>query len=156
MFLGGVNPQSGRSAGEIADRYLEKALLANAHASSDVLDVLTSYLKIRGKAVEALDQVEAITQKAGIDISRELAVMRHHVNGIRALAPKASLIFDAGFSPQLDYYTGIVFEMLGEGRTVLASGGQYDRLLERLGSPRPVSASGCAVWVERLEREAEL
>ncbi len=70
------------------------------------------------------------------------------------LSPDAGLIFDAGFSPRLDYYTGLVFEMTGINGTVLASGGQYDRLLERLGAGRPVTAAGCALWVNRLESEA--
>ena len=47
------------------------------------------------------------------------------------------VIFDASFSPRLDYYTGIVFEMTGRNGDVLASGGQYDRLLERLGATAP-------------------
>ncbi|UXN73764.1 ATP phosphoribosyltransferase regulatory subunit [Devosia sp. A8/3-2] len=63
---------------------------------------------------------------------------------------------DAGFSPRLDYYTGIVFEMTGPNGEVLASGGQYDRLLERLGATAPIAASGCSVWVDRLEAEISL
>jgi ATP phosphoribosyltransferase regulatory subunit len=156
MFLAGLNPQSGRSPKEIADRYYEKATLATARASKDVLTVLRDYLKIRGKAGPAIDQVEALANTVGIDLVEPLTTMRHHVAGMRALAPKSRLLFDAAFSPQLDYYTGIVFEMMGEGRTVLASGGQYDKLLLRLGSDKPISASGCAVWVDRLERESEL
>lgn len=64
------------------------------------------------------------------------------------------MTFDAAFSPRLDYYTGVVFEMTGQGGQVLASGGQYDRLLERLGATSRIAASGCAVWVDQLEREA--
>ena len=64
------------------------------------------------------------------------------------------MIFDASFSPRLDYYTGIVFEMTGRDGAILASGGEYDRLLDRLGAQQPVTASGCALWTERLEKEA--
>ena len=46
--------------------------------------------------------------------------------------------------------------MTGSDGEILASGGEYDRMLERLGAPEPVSASGCALWVDRLEREANL
>ena len=63
------------------------------------------------------------------------------------------MIFDAGFSPRLDYYTGVVFEMTGENGDILASGGEYDRLLDRLGATEPVTASGCALWTDRLEAE---
>jgi ATP phosphoribosyltransferase regulatory subunit len=61
--------------------------------------------------------------------------------------------FDASFSPRLEYYTGIVFEMLSDSGAVLATGGQYDRLLQRLGASVPVTAAGCAVWVDRVEQE---
>ena len=73
-----------------------------------------------------------------------------------ALSPKAAVIFDASFSPRLEYYTGVVFEMTGENGDVLASGGEYDRLLERLGATEHVTASGCALWTNRLEQEALL
>ncbi len=39
--------------------------------------------------------------------------MRNHAAALAALSPKADVIFDASFSPRLDYYTGIVFEMTG-------------------------------------------
>jgi len=65
-------------------------------------------------------------------------------------------VFDASFSPRLDYYTGVVFEMTGRHGEVLASGGEYDRLLNRLGATEPVTASGCALWTDRLEAEAGL
>jgi ATP phosphoribosyltransferase regulatory subunit len=43
--------------------------------------------------------------------------------------------------------------MRGQGGAILVSGGQYDRLLERLGAKAPIAASGCALWVDRLEAE---
>jgi ATP phosphoribosyltransferase regulatory subunit len=44
--------------------------------------------------------------------------------------------------------------MTGSDGAILASGGEYDRMLERLGSPEPVNASGCSLWVDRMAREA--
>ncbi len=76
--------------------------------------------------------------------------VRNHAAALQALSPEADVIFDASFSPRLDYYTGIVFEMTGADGEVLASGGEYDRMLERLGATTPVTASGCALWVDRL------
>jgi len=46
-----------------------------------------------------------------------------------------------------------VFEMTGILGDVLASGGEYDRLFERLGADVAVTASGCALWTDRLEAE---
>jgi len=78
-----------------------------------------------------------------------MKAIRRHLDGLG----EARVTFDASFSPRLDYYTGIVFEMRGQGGTVLVSGGQYDRLLERLGATAPIAASGCALWVDRMEAE---
>ena len=95
-----------------------------------------------------------MTSKVGIDIEAPLATVRSHAAALIALSPKADIVFDASFSPRLDYYTGVVFEMTNEDGEVLASGGEYDRLLDRLGAAERVTASGCALWTERLEREA--
>jgi ATP phosphoribosyltransferase regulatory subunit len=47
--------------------------------------------------------------------------------------------------------TGLVFDMPGPDGQPLVSGGQYDRLMERLGATAPIAAAGCAAWVDRLE-----
>ena len=104
-----------------------------------------------GAAGEALDRIEALARRAGFDLAAPLAGLQRHLGAFPA---NAVTTFDAAFSPTLDYYTGLVFEVTGEGGHVLISGGQYDRLLERLGAPTRIAASGCAVWVDRLEREA--
>ena len=100
--------------------------------------------------MQSLVIVEQFAHRAGIDLATELKSLRRH---LAAFGSAASVSFEAGFSPRLDYYTGIVFEMAGAGG-ILASGGQYDRLLERLGATSRIAASGCSVWVDRLEAEA--
>jgi len=155
MFEAGISPNEGRSPEEIADRYREKQLLAAGLVPDETVDLLRKYLSIHAPVFDALDEVEVLMRSVGIEVSGQLSVLRHHAMALTALSPKANVTFDAGFSPRLDYYTGIVFEMSGSRGEVLASGGQYDRLLQRLGATAPASAAGCAVWVDRLEREAE-
>lgn len=151
MLAAGLSLTEGRGPEEIADRYLEQQALDAALVPGATLELLRSYLAITGEAEEALAAVEALAGRAGIDLSARLGTLRRHLN---AFGPAAPVTFDAAFSPRLDYYTGVVFEMTGQGGHVLASGGQYDRLLERLGATSRIAASGCAVWVDRLEREA--
>jgi ATP phosphoribosyltransferase regulatory subunit len=153
MAAGGFSPEDGRQPEEVAERYHEKQALAVAHVPLATIDLLRLYLSIEGRASVALDEIEALASVYRFDLSQPLSALRHHTATLRALVPQAQVTFDAGFSPRLEYYTGIVFEMLGEGGAVLASGGQYDRLLQRLGATMPVTAAGCAVWVDRLERE---
>jgi len=151
MLAAGLSLTEGRSPEEIADRFLEQQALDAAIVPPATLRLLRDYLAIAGAAGEALDRVETLAKTAGIDVSAPLASLHRH---LAAFGPDAAVTFEAGFSPRLDYYTGIVFEITGTGGHVLVSGGQYDRLLERLGARSRIAACGCAVWADRLEQEA--
>jgi ATP phosphoribosyltransferase regulatory subunit len=155
MIAAGFNPAEGRHPEEVAERYYEKQALAAAHVPLPTIDLLRLYLSIEGRASTALDEIEALASVYKFDLSAPLVALRHHNATLKALAPQSTVTFDASFSPRLEYYTGIVFEMLGQSGAVLATGGQYDRLLQRLGATVPVTAAGCAVWVERLEQEMQ-
>lgn len=151
MVAGGLSLSDGRTPEEIADRYIEQQALDAAHVPAQTIALLRAYLAVSGEAGPALDAVEDLGRAHGLDFAAPLATIRRH---LATLGTSAPVTFDAVFSPRLDYYTGVVFEMTGRDGAVLASGGQYDRLLERLGAKAPIPASGCAVWVDRLEAEA--
>ena len=86
-----------------------------------------------GPALEAFqDRLKAFAE-AGIDL--------------------ADMEFGAEFGRDLEYYSGLVFqiEVPGSGRAGhIAGGGRYDTLLESLGAPREVPAVGVAIHTERL------
>lgn len=148
LVAAGLSLSQGRTPAEIADRFIEQQALDAAHVPATTLALLRDYLAISGPAPEALLRVEQLAWRSRFALSAPLAAIRRHLS---TLGPDAEIVFDAGFSPRLDYYTGVVFEMAGPGGSILASGGQYDRLLERLGAKTPIAASGCAIWVDRLE-----
>ncbi|MGV3491119.1 MAG: ATP phosphoribosyltransferase regulatory subunit [Devosia sp.] len=154
MLSGGLSLIGSRTPEEIADRYLEKQALDAAPIPPETVALLQNYLSISERAETAFDRISVMCKEAGFDLDEPLYQVRNHAAALQALSPEADVVFDASFSPRLDYYTGIVFEMTGADGEVLASGGEYDRMLERLGSEAPVSATGCALWVDRLEREA--
>lgn len=149
MVATGLSLSEGRTPDEIADRYLEQQALDAAHVPATTLKLLRDYLAISGPVLQALTQIEALASQHRLMLGAPIRAIRRHLNGLG----ECRVTFDAGFSPRLDYYTGIVFEMTGPSGEVLASGGQYDRLLERLGATAPIAASGCSVWVDRLEAE---
>jgi ATP phosphoribosyltransferase regulatory subunit len=130
--------------------------LATARLPEATVRLLRDYLAISGPAQQAFDRIERLTAQHGIQLGKALTTLRRHAAALAALSPQAKVNFDAGFSPRLDYYTGSVFEISGANGAILASGGEYDRLLTRLGATELVAASGCAIWVDRLEREASL
>lgn len=149
MVAAGLSLSDGRSPDEIVDRYLEQQALDAAHVPASTLALLREYLAISGDVLTALRSIEQLAERHRLILGAPIRAIRRHLDRLG----EARVTFDAAFSPRLDYYTGIVFEMTGARGDVLASGGQYDRLLERLGATAPIAASGCAVWVDRLEAE---
>lgn len=153
MLAAGLNPLSGRQAEEIADRYMEKMALAAAPVPERSVRILADYLAITGPADEALARLETLASEAGANLASPLGRL---TSRLASVADKAAerLLFDSGFSPPFDYYTGQVFELAMPQGAVIASGGRYDRLLQRLGAPEPIPAVGCALWLDRLEAAA--
>lgn len=154
MMSAGLSLIGSRHPDEIAERYLEKQALDAVPIPVERIQLLVDYLAVTDHATTALDRIRQMSSQAGLDLEEPLDKVRSHVAALAALSPKAEVIFDASFSPRLDYYTGVVFEMTGEDGAILASGGEYDRLLDRLGATEPITASGCALWTDRLEAEA--
>jgi ATP phosphoribosyltransferase regulatory subunit len=153
MQAAGFTVDAGRTPQEIAARHAEKQALAAAHVPLETVELLRRYLAIKDRAPAGLEAVEQLARGAGMRLVEPLVTLRRHVAMLRAVMPQAAVTFEASFSPRLDYYTGVVFEMQAADGAVLVSGGQYDRLLQRLGASQPVTAAGCAVWIDRLEEE---
>jgi ATP phosphoribosyltransferase regulatory subunit len=151
MVGAGLSLSEGRNPDEIVTRYLEQQALDAAPVPPETLTLLRQYLAITGPVLDALGKIEQLADAHRLMMGAPVRQLRRHLDTLG----EAHVSFDASFSPRLDYYTGIVFEMSGPSGAILASGGQYDRLLERLGATAPVAASGCSVWVDRLEAEAQ-
>jgi ATP phosphoribosyltransferase regulatory subunit len=78
--------------------------------------------------------------------ARELRELARRVDAA-GLAP--SLVIDLGETWNFAYYTGMVFSVLADGPgEAIGSGGRYDRLFDRFGTPRP--AAGFALDVGNL------
>ena len=57
--------------------------------------------------------------------------------------------FVANFRRDVEYYTGIVFEVFS-GTKEIASGGRYDDLLKSLGAKKSISAVGAAINLKNI------
>lgn len=152
MIEAGLSLTGSRAPEEVATRYFEKQELAAARVPAETVTLLRSYLAVSNDARTALIQVEGLADDQDIDIKAPLARLATHIGALEAADSAGAISFDGGFAPRLDYYTGIVFEIEGQTGT-LASGGEYGRLMQRLGAATRMAASGCAVWVDRLEQE---
>ncbi len=154
MSAAGLPFDTSRSPAEIAARQLEKQALAAAYVPGETITLLEDFLAVSGPVDTALAGLRALFDTPPAGFAAALDAVGHHAATLGAGLPGATLVFDAGFAPRLDYYTGLVFEVTGRKGDILVSGGAYDRLLQRLGANDEIAASGCALWVERLEQEA--
>ncbi|MGL4285219.1 MAG: ATP phosphoribosyltransferase regulatory subunit [Phreatobacter sp.] len=158
LSIAGIATVGGRSAADIAERFLEQAALGSGGLWPDKVAVVQQVLSVAGDPVSAEQQLRTIAAAAGLDLSVALdALARRNALLAERGVDLSAVRFSTHFGRDVDYYTGLVFEIHdGAGRTAkpLVGGGRYDRLTEmmtaRLGLDIQVPAVGCAFWVERL------
>lgn len=145
----------GRSAAEIAERFLDARALAETHMEPAALETLRAFLGMKTDLTGATAALRDFSAVHGVDFGEALPLFSVRAEEIAKLASDASLGFEAGFGRPLDYYTGMVFEIRAEGHPQpISGGGRYDRLMELLGAGRPVPAVGFTMRLDIAEQEA--
>jgi ATP phosphoribosyltransferase regulatory subunit len=142
-----------RTLGEIAARVLDQAADSSAGPlRKEVAAVIDSYLAISGVPKTAAARVAALAKDAGIDLSAALASAARRFERLeRSGIDLARATFATEFGRDLEYYSGLVFQIESPGlKDAIAGGGRYDGLLADLGAPREVPAIGSAIHTERL------
>ncbi|KAA2238348.1 ATP phosphoribosyltransferase regulatory subunit [Salinarimonas soli] len=152
LSIAGITTVGGRSAGEIAERFLERAANRSGLVPEEARTVLTRYLGIAGDPDGAAVAVRSLAREAGLDLEAALAAFEERVGFMAARGLDVGAFgFRADFARNLDYYTGFIFEAHAPGHEKpLVGGGRYDRLLRHLGAPEPTPAVGCAFWLDRI------
>jgi ATP phosphoribosyltransferase regulatory subunit len=144
----------GRSAEEIADRFLDQSALAEARIEAAALKVLRDFLALDADLGRAHGALRSFSASHRIDLGPALDRFAARVSEIAALRPKAPIRFEARFGRPLDYYTGLVFEVRAEGIPFpVTGGGRYDRLMQLLGAPKPIPAVGFTMRLDIPRRE---
>jgi ATP phosphoribosyltransferase regulatory subunit len=151
LALHGHTEGLGRSAAEIAARFLDQRALAEAHIEPEALATLRDFLAIEADSSAATEALRTFAGERRIDLGPALSQFAERADSIGRLAPAAAIRFEAGFGRPLDYYTGLVFEVHAEGFSFpIAGGGRYDRLMEMLGGPA-VPAVGFTMRLDMAE-----
>jgi len=149
----GDAPAAGRTREEIIARAMDRAAEAAAlRLDPGLADAIAKLLDISGPAEESLARIRALLKTAGIALEPQLAAAESRLAALKALGVER-MQFTAHFGRNMEYYTGLVFELWArdkEGPVQVAGGGRYDSLMEMLGAGRPVSAIGCAIRTERV------
>ena len=149
-------PLSGtRTLAEITRHLMDVAAdLKAAPLPAATAQLLDSYLAIVAPARAAAAQIRAALKRPGVPLGPALDVFGDRLERIAQEGVDIGQAeFSASFGRNLEYYTGLVFEIeapaLGAGINI-AGGGRYDGLARAVGSGRDVAAVGSAIHCERL------
>lgn len=125
---------------------LIEQVLADAGLGADDVQQVVGLLRTRGPA-------DVLAEKAR-DLDIHAADLAHTIGALPADV-RARVIVDVGLVRDLDYYSGLVFDVvhpaLGEP---IGGGGRYDELVGRFGADRP--AVGFALAVDQIHRAQTL
>ena len=153
MAATGYSTHVSRTPAEIARRLGEKSALARTRLDASALSILQEFLALDIPLDEAPAALSGFARDAALALGAALEPFSARVQALReGGTPLAGIRYRAAFGRPLDYYTGLVFEVRGDGGTVLAGGGRYDRLLTLLGAARPIPAIGFSLWLDRISR----
>jgi len=154
LAIAGILSVGGRSAGEIAERFLEQASLATG-LDPEKRQLIEKFFAIEDAPDAAGARLRKLAAEAGLDLAESLDFYDSRVNFIAARGLALDeMIFTTSFSHAIGYYSGFMFEArdasAGADAAPLLSGGRYDALLRTLGAKTNIPAVGAALWINRF------
>jgi ATP phosphoribosyltransferase regulatory subunit len=155
LAIAGISAVGGRSASEVAERFLEQAALQEGGIGDDKRNLIERFFAVEGAPDAAADELRKLAGEAGIDLGAALDEVDARTNFLAARGVALEdAVFSTRFPHSIDYYSGVMFEARPKGAGLdsppLLSGGRYDTLLKTLGSTQDVPAVGAALYVDRL------
>jgi ATP phosphoribosyltransferase regulatory subunit len=143
-----------RSLADIASRLAEKmADRSEQPLAINMVQSIENYLAVEGPVTDVLQNLQNLSAtpaftRAVVDFKQRIDALEE-----QGLNPRR-FHFDANFGRELEYYTGLVFQIEVEARNAplaVAGGGRYDGLLQDLGATTAIPAVGCAIHTERVK-----
>ena len=137
---------AGRSISEILKRFDKKLNDPRSFDNGKVIvKIIKSFLKINCKLSE-LD-------KKLLDFAKRYNLKKNIFRDFKSILNLKKLNQDinfiANFGRDMEYYTGIVFEVFS-GQKEIARGGRYDQLLKSLGAKKNIPAVGAAINLKNI------
>lgn len=153
LRIAGIATVGGRTASEIAERFLDQVALDSAPMfGGEQRAILDRFLGVTGDPDLVAGELRALAAEAQLDLGAALDLFEDRTSFIAANGVDLRrVVFSGTFGRNLDYYTGFVFEARAPGSIgPIFGGGRYDRLAQALGSRSPVPAVGVSIWLDRL------
>ena len=137
---------AGRSISEILKRFDKKIKDPRSFADGKkIVKIIKSFLKINCKLSELDENLLDFANKNNLkkNIFKDLKSI------INLKKLNQDINFIANFGRDVEYYTGIVFEVFSEKKEI-ARGGRYDDLLKSLGAKKNIPAVGAAINLKNI------
>ena len=137
---------AGRSISEILKRFDKKIKDPRAFADGKkIVKIIKSFLKINCKLSELDKKLLDFAKKNNLKKN----IFRDFKSILNLKRLNQDVNFIANFGRDLEYYTGIVFEVFS-GKKEIARGGRYDDLLKSLGAKKNIPAVGAAINLQNI------
>jgi ATP phosphoribosyltransferase regulatory subunit len=143
-----------RTAEDIAARLSEKWKdRAATPLPAEAIEMIESYLKLSGPLTDMPEKLKRFAD--GKCFASVAASFEKRIEALedQGLNPRR-FHFSAEFGRELEYYTGLVFQVDVDARNqpvTVAGGGRYDEMLKDLGAVQSIPAVGCAIHTERVK-----
>ena len=137
-----------RKVSEILSRFDRKIKDPRSFAENKkIVKIIREFLKINCPMGKTEKTLKDFVKKNNLDNS-----LFKGLSNIKNLSKiNSRMIFSTNFGRDMEYYTGIVFEIYNSSKREIARGGRYDGLLKSLGSKKNISAVGAAINLNNLK-----
>ena len=137
---------AGRSISEILKRFDKKIKDPRSfNEGKKIVKIIRSFLRINCQ-LSKLD-------KKFLDFAKKNNLKKNIFEELKSIQNLKKLnkevIFVTNFGREIEYYTGIVFEIFS-GKKEIARGGRYDDLLKSLGAKKNIPAVGAAINLNNI------
>jgi len=138
-----------RKVSEILSRFDRKIKDPRSFSENKkIVKIIREFLKIHC----SIDKIERILK----DFIKKYKLSKNILSDLIAIKNLSKIshktIFLTNFGRDIEYYTGIVFEIYNSSKKEIARGGRYDGLLKSLGSKKNISAVGAAINLNNLKK----
>ena len=137
---------AGRSISEILNRFSKKIKDPRSFRDGkQIVKIIKSFLKINCKLSKLDEKLLDFTKKN--NLKKDTFKNFKSIQNFTKL--KQEVNFISNFGRDVEYYTGIVFEVF-IGKKEIARGGRYDHLLKSLGAKKNIPAVGAAINLKNI------
>ena len=137
---------AGRSVSEILKRFDKKIKDPRSFTEGkQIVKIIRSFLKINCKLSQLDNELIDFTKKN--NLKKNIFKEFKSIKNLKKL--KQEVNFISNFGRDIEYYTGIVFEIFSEKKEI-ARGGRYDDLLKSLGANKNIPAVGAAINLNNI------